>query len=240
MTLSAMVARPTGRNWVRADRFGGRCKAFLCRGGTHQGNDPEAGALHGSALRQQGQVSGKDFRSQSTNIPARRGPNTHRSQNWCRARELRRPSRNRLASFLKLGYLMRPIGGVLVGHIGDKFGRRTVESSNRSALRLPGRSGTKIVLDFTPMTWPRFRTGAFLRQFPDVDRTAKPAGRPRAGGSIRRPCRVDPRPQCELCFGGFLAATSDARRNQQRFFPTTLSNGFPLRNFPWPLGRAYS
>src|SRR5215472_695846 len=32
MTLSAMVARPTGRNWVRADRFGGRCKAFLCRG----------------------------------------------------------------------------------------------------------------------------------------------------------------------------------------------------------------
>ena len=30
MTLSAMVARPTGRNWVRADRFGGRCKAFLC------------------------------------------------------------------------------------------------------------------------------------------------------------------------------------------------------------------
>ena len=37
MTLSAMVARPTGRNWVRADRFGGRCKAFLCRGGTHQG-----------------------------------------------------------------------------------------------------------------------------------------------------------------------------------------------------------
>jgi hypothetical protein len=36
---------------------------------------------------------------------------------------------------LKLGYLMRPIGGVLVGHIGDKFGRRTAlafESSNRS------------------------------------------------------------------------------------------------------------
>jgi hypothetical protein len=135
MTLSAMVARPTGRNWVRADRFGGRCKAFLCRGGTHQGNDPEAGALHGSALRQRGQVSGRDFRSQSTNLPACRGPNTHRSQSWCRARELRRPSRNRLASVLKLGYLMRPIGGVLVGHIGDKFGRRTAlafESSNRS------------------------------------------------------------------------------------------------------------
>jgi hypothetical protein len=82
MTLSAMVARPTGRNWVRADRFGGRCKAFLCRGGTHQGT--EAGALHGSALRQQGQVSGRDFRSQSTNLPACRGPNTHRSQGWCR------------------------------------------------------------------------------------------------------------------------------------------------------------
>jgi hypothetical protein len=30
MTLSAMVARPTGRNWVRADRFGGMRKAFLC------------------------------------------------------------------------------------------------------------------------------------------------------------------------------------------------------------------
>ena len=30
MTLSAMVAQPTGQNWVRADRFGGRCKAFLC------------------------------------------------------------------------------------------------------------------------------------------------------------------------------------------------------------------
>ena len=36
MTLSAMVAWPTGRNWVRADRFGERRKAFsrcLCRGG---------------------------------------------------------------------------------------------------------------------------------------------------------------------------------------------------------------
>ena len=32
-----MVARPTGQNWVRADRIGGRCKAFLCRGGTCQG-----------------------------------------------------------------------------------------------------------------------------------------------------------------------------------------------------------
>jgi hypothetical protein len=37
MTLSAMVAWPTGRNWVRADRFGERRKAFsrcLCRGGS--------------------------------------------------------------------------------------------------------------------------------------------------------------------------------------------------------------
>ena len=38
--LSAMVSRPTGRNWVRADRFGGQCKAFLCRGGIRQGNLP--------------------------------------------------------------------------------------------------------------------------------------------------------------------------------------------------------
>jgi len=30
MTLSAMVARPTGRNWVRTDRFGEWLKAFLC------------------------------------------------------------------------------------------------------------------------------------------------------------------------------------------------------------------
>jgi hypothetical protein len=30
MTLSAMVAQSTGRNWVRADRFGGWRKAFLC------------------------------------------------------------------------------------------------------------------------------------------------------------------------------------------------------------------
>jgi hypothetical protein len=37
MTLSAMVAWPTGRNWVRADRFGERRKAFsrcLFRGGS--------------------------------------------------------------------------------------------------------------------------------------------------------------------------------------------------------------
>ena len=37
MTLSGMVAWPIGRNWVRADRFGERRKAFsryLCRGGS--------------------------------------------------------------------------------------------------------------------------------------------------------------------------------------------------------------
>jgi hypothetical protein len=37
VTLSAMVAWPTGRSWVRADRFGERRKAFsrcLCGGGS--------------------------------------------------------------------------------------------------------------------------------------------------------------------------------------------------------------
>ena len=52
MTLSVMIARPTGRNLVRADRFGGQCKAFLCRGGTRQGkDDPEAVALRSCGRR---------------------------------------------------------------------------------------------------------------------------------------------------------------------------------------------
>jgi len=53
MTLSAMVARPTGRNWVRADRFGGRCKAFLCRGSTHQARAGQTVASHSGSRHNQ-------------------------------------------------------------------------------------------------------------------------------------------------------------------------------------------
>jgi MFS family permease len=36
-----------------------------------------------------------------------------------------------------IGYLMRPIGGVLVGHIGDRFGRRTALISSVTAMVIP-------------------------------------------------------------------------------------------------------
>ena len=35
------------------------------------------------------------------------------------------------------GYLMRPIGGVLVGHIGDRFGRRTALIFSVIAMAIP-------------------------------------------------------------------------------------------------------
>jgi MFS transporter, MHS family, proline/betaine transporter len=36
-----------------------------------------------------------------------------------------------------IGYLMRPIGGVLVGHIGDRFGRRTALTFSVTAMAIP-------------------------------------------------------------------------------------------------------
>ncbi|MGB8242897.1 MAG: MFS transporter [Pseudolabrys sp.] len=36
-----------------------------------------------------------------------------------------------------IGYLMRPIGGVLVGHIGDRFGRRTALIFSVIAMAIP-------------------------------------------------------------------------------------------------------
>src|SRR5262245_22305351 len=44
-----------------------------------------------------------------------------------------------LAAFgvFAIGYLMRPIGGVLVGHIGDRFGRRTALIFSVTAMAIP-------------------------------------------------------------------------------------------------------
>src|SRR5712671_2591522 len=36
-----------------------------------------------------------------------------------------------------LGYLMRPVGGVLVGHIGDQFGRRAALTFSVAAMAIP-------------------------------------------------------------------------------------------------------
>ena len=36
-----------------------------------------------------------------------------------------------------LGYLMRPLGGVLVGHIGDQFGRRAALTFSVAAMAIP-------------------------------------------------------------------------------------------------------
>src|SRR5262245_61824258 len=36
-----------------------------------------------------------------------------------------------------IGYLMRPIGGVIVGHIGDRFGRRAALTFSVAAMAIP-------------------------------------------------------------------------------------------------------
>src|SRR6187200_3694349 len=36
-----------------------------------------------------------------------------------------------------LGYLMRPVGGALIGHIGDRFGRRTALTLSVAAMAIP-------------------------------------------------------------------------------------------------------
>src|SRR5262249_3754881 len=44
-----------------------------------------------------------------------------------------------LAAFgvFALGYLMRPVGGVVVGHIGDRFGRRAALTFSVAAMAIP-------------------------------------------------------------------------------------------------------
>ena len=40
-------------------------------------------------------------------------------------------------SIFAIGYLMRPLGGVLVGHIGDTLGRRTALTFSVAAMAIP-------------------------------------------------------------------------------------------------------
>src|SRR2546423_5883661 len=40
-------------------------------------------------------------------------------------------------SIFALGYLMRPLGGVVVGHIGDQFGRRAALTYSVAAMAIP-------------------------------------------------------------------------------------------------------
>src|SRR2546430_17272889 len=44
-----------------------------------------------------------------------------------------------LAAFgvFAIGYLMRPLGGALIGHIGDKFGRRAALTYSVAAMAIP-------------------------------------------------------------------------------------------------------
>src|SRR5262249_9522607 len=56
-----------------------------------------------------------------------------------------------------IGYLMRPIGGVIVGHIGDSFGRRAALIFSVAALAIP----TFLFGGLSPLlaTWLVERTG---------------------------------------------------------------------------------
>src|ERR1700682_635610 len=36
-----------------------------------------------------------------------------------------------------IGYLMRPVGGALIGHIGDRFGRRAALTVSVAAMAIP-------------------------------------------------------------------------------------------------------
>jgi MHS family proline/betaine transporter-like MFS transporter len=50
---------------------------------------------------------------------------------------IRSPSCYRLFGVFALGYLMRPVGGALVGHIGDRFGRRGALAFSVTAMAIP-------------------------------------------------------------------------------------------------------
>src|SRR5204862_3805697 len=53
------------------------------------------------------------------------------------------PHKNRTAQLLPafgvfaIGYLMRPIGGAVLGHIGDRLGRRTALTISVAAMAIP-------------------------------------------------------------------------------------------------------
>src|SRR5262245_62065894 len=49
------------------------------------------------------------------------------------------PTAQLLATFgvFALGYLMRPIGGVIVGHLGDRYGRRMALTVSIAAMAIP-------------------------------------------------------------------------------------------------------
>ena len=56
-----------------------------------------------------------------------------------------------------IGYLMRPIGGVLVGHIGDRFGRRTALVFSVTAMASPTVAASAGRSSSSASTMPRGR-----------------------------------------------------------------------------------
>src|SRR5262245_65387168 len=43
-----------------------------------------------------------------------------------------------------LGYLMRPVGGVVIGHIGDRLGRRAALTFSIASMAVPDRKSTRL------------------------------------------------------------------------------------------------
>jgi len=92
-----------------------------------------------------------------------------------------------------LGYLMRPVGGVVIGHIGDRFGRRAALTFSVAAMAiptfliglLPG-DATLGLLAPIALTFLRMVQGLGGRRIYQLDGVP---GRARAG----RPSRLDGR-----------------------------------------------
>jgi Sugar (and other) transporter len=80
-----------------------------------------------------------------------------------------------------LGYLMRPLGGALVGHIGDQFGRRAALTFSVAAMAIP-----TFLIGLLPgyATW-----GLLLQHLPRSDRWVNAARRDVVGRTNwRRDC----------------------------------------------------